>query len=132
KHGRITESKPAAGGINSYSKALRFIAGLSDYERQRIVRYTSQNFDLARMRLLLKKLGNPQNQFRSVHVAGTKGKGSTCAMVAAMLQASGYKVGLYTSPHLIDVRERIQINGHMISAAEFARLVRLVEPIVAS
>ena len=59
------------------------------------------------MRTLLKKLGNPQDQFRTVHVAGTKGKGSTCAMIASMLQACGYKVGLYTSPHLIDIRERI-------------------------
>src|SRR5438093_1463531 len=83
------------------------------------------------MRLLLKRLGNPQAHFKTVHVAGTKGKGSTCAMVAAMLQASGYKVGLYTSPHLVDIRERIQISGAMIPPADFARMVRLVEPIVA-
>jgi dihydrofolate synthase/folylpolyglutamate synthase len=82
------------------------------------------------MRTLLKKLGNPQDQYKTVHVAGTKGKGSTCAMVAAMLQASGYKVGLYSSPHLVDIRERIQINGEMIPTADFARLVRLVEPII--
>src|SRR6185369_9361534 len=78
-----------------------------------------------------KKLGNPHQQFKSVHIAGTKGKGSTCTMVAAMLQACGYKVGLYTSPHLVDVRERIQINGEMIPTAEFARLVRGLEPIIA-
>jgi dihydrofolate synthase/folylpolyglutamate synthase len=82
------------------------------------------------MRSLLKRLGNPHEKFRSVHVAGTKGKGSTCAMVAGMLQACGYKVGLYTSPHLVDIRERIQINGEMISQADFARMARLVEPIV--
>ena len=82
------------------------------------------------MRLLLKKLGNPQDSFKSVHVAGTKGKGSTCAMIASMLESSGYKVGLYTSPHLVDVRERIAINGQMISHADFARLVKEVEPIV--
>jgi dihydrofolate synthase / folylpolyglutamate synthase len=126
----LIETKPASAGINSYSKALRFVASLADYERQRIVRYTSQNFDLERMRLLLKKLGNPQEQFRSVHVAGTKGKGSTCAMVASMVQAAGYKTGLYTSPHLIDIRERFQVDGNMISQAEFARLVRQIEPIV--
>jgi dihydrofolate synthase/folylpolyglutamate synthase len=127
----FAETKPASGGINSYSKALRFVSSLADFERQRIVRYNSQNFDLDRMRSLLKKLGNPHEQFRSVHVAGTKGKGSTCAMVAGMVEAAGYKVGLYTSPHLIDIRERFQINGHMISTADFARLVRTIEPIVA-
>src|SRR5438094_8460748 len=120
---------PSHHGVSAYSKALKFLATLSDYERLRIVRYTSQNFDLERMRALLKKLGNPQEHFKSVHVAGTKGKGSTCSMVAAMLTACGYKVGLYTSPHLIDVRERIQINGRMITTATFARLVRTVEPL---
>jgi dihydrofolate synthase/folylpolyglutamate synthase len=114
-----------------YSKALRFLATLADFERMRIVRYTAANFDLDRMRGLLKRLGNPHEAFRSVHVAGTKGKGSTCAMTAAMLQATGYKVGLYTSPHLVDIRERIVVNGEMISQADFARLVRLVEPLIA-
>ena len=82
------------------------------------------------MRTLLKKLGNPHDQFKSVHVAGTKGKGSTCAMIASMLKACDLKVGLYTSPHLIDIRERICINGEMISHADFARLVREIEPII--
>ena len=127
----FTETKPASNGINSYTKALRFVGSLADFERQRIVRYNSQNFDLDRMRSLLKKLGNPHEQFRSVHVAGTKGKGSTCAMVASMVEAAGYKVGLYTSPHLIDIRERFQVNGQMISTADFARLARTIEPIVA-
>jgi len=119
---------PATG--SGYTKALRFLETLTDFERLRIVRYNSQNFDLDRMRLLLKKLGNPQDHFRTVHVAGTKGKGSTCAMIASMLQANGYKVGLYTSPHLVDIRERMAINGAMIPQPDFARLVRLVEPIV--
>src|SRR5439155_21931186 len=116
--------------VSSYTKAMRFLSSLSDYERLRIVRYTSQNFDLDRMRTLLRKIGNPQEKFRSVHVAGTKGKGSTCAMIASMLQAAGYRTGLYTSPHLIDIRERVQIGGHLIPHSEFSRLVRLIEPIV--
>ena len=123
-------AKHVSNGINTYSKALRFLGSLTDFERLRIVRYNSQNFDLERMRTLLRRLGNPQDRFKSVHIAGTKGKGSTCAMIASMLQACGYRVGLYTSPHLIDVRERIQIDGEMVSQAEFARLVRLVQPIV--
>jgi dihydrofolate synthase/folylpolyglutamate synthase len=127
----IAEPRPVNHSSSNFTKAVRFLNTLSDYERLRIVRYNSQNFDLDRMRTLLKKLGNPQDQFRSVHIAGTKGKGSTAAMVDVMLRANGYKVGCYSSPHLIDIRERIQINGEMISHADFARLVRLVEPIIA-
>src|SRR3954469_7960327 len=123
------EHRPTPG-VTTFSKAMRFLATLADFERLRIVRYNSQNFDLERMRGLLKRLGNPHEQFRSVHVAGTKGKGSTCAMIASMLQACGYKVGLYTSPHLVDIRERIQINGEMVSHAEFARLIKGIEPMV--
>src|SRR5215207_6040753 len=94
------ELKPSQSSVNTFGRAVRYLGSLSDYERLRIVRYTSQNFDLDRMRTLLKKLGNPHEKFRSVHVAGTKGKGSTCAMIAAMLQGNGYKVGVYSSPHL--------------------------------
>src|SRR3569832_362457 len=67
KHAAPVEAKQTSTGIYSYSKALRFLQSLADYERQRIVRYTSQNFDLDRMRALLKKLGNPHEQFRTVH-----------------------------------------------------------------
>lgn len=129
-NGAGAHGAPAVSGMSAYAKALRFLATLSDYERLRIVRYTPQNFDLDRMRALLKKLGNPHEQFRSIHVAGTKGKGSTCAMISSMLIANNYKVGLYTSPHLTDIRERIQINGEMISQADFGRLMKVVEPIV--
>lgn len=129
---RHTAPEPAVPSQGSgYSKAMRYLATLADFEHLRIVRYNDQNFNLDRMRNLLKKMGNPQDSFKSVHIAGTKGKGSTCAMTAAMLEANGYKVGLYTSPHLTDLRERITINGHMIPQAELARLVRMVQPIVA-
>src|SRR3954449_1159266 len=124
-------AKAPANGINSYAKALRFLSSLNDFERLGIVRYNTTNFDLDRMRTLLKKLGNPQDTFRSIHIAGTKGKGSTCAMTEAMLRANGYKTGLYTSPHLVDIRERICVAGEMIPQSDFARLVRMVEPIVA-
>ena len=71
--------------------------------------------DLSNTTLLMNHLSNPQFGFKSVHVAGTNGKGSTSHMIASVLQESGYKVGLYTSPHLTDFRERIKINGEMIS-----------------
>ena len=83
---------------------------------------------LHNIRVLLKALGNPQNEFRSVHIAGTNGKGSTSSMIAAVLSASGYKVGLYTSPHLVKFNERIRINGRMISDADLIRYTRLLRP----
>ncbi len=71
----------------------------------------------------MEHLGNPHRRFRSVHVAGTNGKGSTSHLIAAVLQKAGYKVGLYTSPHLVDFRERIRINGEMIAQADVVRFV---------
>jgi dihydrofolate synthase/folylpolyglutamate synthase len=78
-----------------------------------------RKFDLAHMRVLLKGLGNPELRFRSVLVAGTNGKGSTAATLASILQASGLKTGLYTSPHLIRINERIRINGDAINDDNF-------------
>ncbi len=81
-----------------------------------------RNFDLAHMRVLAGALGNPQITFPSVLIAGTNGKGSTAATLSSILTAAGYSTGLYTSPHLIRVNERIQIDGHEISDEDFARL----------
>jgi len=92
------------------------------------VRYNSDTFSLDRMKRLLRYLGNPQNKLRTVHIAGTKGKGSTAIMLAEMLKACGYKVGLYTSPHINDVRERIMINGDKITQAGLRRLICAAEP----
>src|SRR5258708_5947658 len=103
---RFARKTPPHTG-HTFAKAIRFLSSLNDFERLRIVRYNSQNFDLDRMRTLLRRLGNPQDKFKSVHIAGTKGKGSTCAMIASMLQACGYKFGLYHSPTLTYVRQRI-------------------------
>src|SRR6218665_1059489 len=70
--------------------------------------------DLTNTIALCNVLGNPQQQFKSIHIAGTNGKGSTSHMLASVLQEAGYKTGLYTSPHLKDFRERIRLNGQMI------------------
>ncbi|MHC4673140.1 MAG: bifunctional folylpolyglutamate synthase/dihydrofolate synthase [Planctomycetota bacterium] len=109
--------------IRTYKSALNFLNCWTDYEKMARVGYTSANFNLARMNRLLAGLGNPHRSFRSVHIAGTKGKGSTAAMLASMLTNCKLKIGLYTSPHLIDVRERIQINGQMISEADMTRVM---------
>jgi dihydrofolate synthase / folylpolyglutamate synthase len=77
--------------------------------------------------LLMERLGSPHSRFRTLHIAGTNGKGSTAAMAAAILQAAGYRVGLYTSPHLVDFRERIRVNGEMIAeerVSQFTQQIR--------
>jgi dihydrofolate synthase/folylpolyglutamate synthase len=80
--------------------------------------------DLTNTIKLCEFLGNPQDQFKSIHIAGTNGKGSTSNMLAAILQTSGYKTGLYTSPHLLDFRERIRINGDMIPEEKVIEFVK--------
>src|SRR3979411_880055 len=86
-----------------------------------------RKFDLAHMRVLLKGLGNPELRFPTVLIAGTNGKGSTAATLASILQASGLRTGLYTSPHLLRINERIQINGEEIADDKFALLHDMVE-----
>jgi dihydrofolate synthase / folylpolyglutamate synthase len=87
----------------------------------------SNKFDLAHMRALLAALGNPEKRFPAVLVAGTNGKGSTSATLASILEASGVKTGLYTSPHLVRINERIRLNGEAIGDDEFAMLHDVVE-----
>jgi dihydrofolate synthase/folylpolyglutamate synthase len=87
----------------------------------------SHKFDLAHMRVLLAALGNPENRFPTVLVAGTNGKGSTAATLASILQASGLKTGLYTSPHLVRINERIRLNGKPIADDDFAVLHDVVD-----
>jgi dihydrofolate synthase / folylpolyglutamate synthase len=88
---------------------------------------SNRKFDLAHMRRLAEALGNPQRKLRSVLIAGTNGKGSTAATLASIVQTAGYRTGLYTSPHLLRVNERIQINQEPISDAEFAVIYDRVE-----
>src|SRR3954451_3875787 len=92
-------------------------------------------WDLERIRLLLDELGNPQDGLRYIHVAGTNGKGSVCAMMESAVRAAGYRTGLYTSPHLVDARERIRMVGEWLSEAAwvsaFARVYAAAERLLA-
>lgn len=120
-----TELKKAmsAREIKTFRSAVRYLDSLTNYERASRAKYTSSNFSIARMTRLLGALDRPHRSFKSVHIAGTKGKGSTATMLAGMLSACGFKVGLYTSPHILNIRERIVINGKMISESAFAKTV---------
>lgn len=107
----------------TYSSAIEYLYGLQKH---------GIKLGLETMRTLLGRLGNPERRFRSLHIGGTNGKGSTAAMAAAMLQAAGYRVGLYTSPHLVDFRERIRVNQVMIAEAQVTELTQRLRAIVQS
>src|SRR5260221_12134600 len=102
----------------SYETALAQMYALG----HELAQTPSHKFDLEHMRVLLAALGHPENRFPTVLVAGTNGKGSTAATLASILQASGLKTGLYTSPHLIRINERIRVDGSPISDDDFALL----------
>jgi len=94
-----------------YQKSLDFIYSFIDLSITRNLRYSPEKFDLSRMFKLMALLGDPQLDYDVIHVAGTKGKGSICAMAASIMNEAGYKVGFYSSPHMIDFRERVKINN---------------------
>ena len=100
------------------SAALAFLYGRIDYERFAVMPYGVRELKLDRMRDFLARLGNPQDGLPIVHIAGTKGKGSTSAMIAAMLNAAGYRAGLFTSPHLDRLEERLAVDGHPCTAEQ--------------
>lgn len=108
-----------------YKSSLDYVLSFADYER---LPRSALVFDLRRIERLLAKLGNPQDAAKSVNIAGTKGKGSTAAMVASILTRSGCRTGLYTSPHLLTFTERIKIDGENIAEDSFARLVDILKP----
>lgn len=114
----------------SYQEALDYLYSLINYEVQRPERYTPDVVSLDRPRALMRAFGDPQEQYPILHLTGTKGKGSVSAMCASVLQASGLKVGLYSSPHLQDFRERFLINGEMITPEALTALVERVRPVV--
>jgi len=124
-----TGRRTAGISIRNYPSALDFLTTRTNYELMSRVGYNTSNFNLSRMLRILNALGNPHRAFKSAHIAGTKGKGSTSHMLAAMLQRAGYRTGLYTSPHFVDMRERIRVNGEMVSEADFTRLIARIAPI---
>jgi dihydrofolate synthase/folylpolyglutamate synthase len=111
----------------AYLEVLSYLNSFTDYEKNTKYSY-KKDLKLTRIQGFLSLLGNPQDSLRIIHIAGTKGKGSTCAFVAYILRESGYSVGLYTSPHLNDFRERIRIlwpspRGSKLEAKEFEGMI---------
>jgi dihydrofolate synthase/folylpolyglutamate synthase len=110
-----------------YQEAIDYINSYTDYEKIGMP-HDPAFYDLRRVNELLAYLGNPHQKARSVHITGTNGKGSVAAMVASALTVCGYTTGLYTSPHLHNWRERIRVDGELISEEELARLVARLKP----
>lgn len=125
QHARISLNYSQA--LN-YSRALDKLLSLTDLERVSGQATHTRRYDLSRVRVLLERLGSPHLGTPTVHITGTKGKGSTAAMVSSVLSAQGYTPGLFTSPHLHTFRERIQLDGQPVSEAEFTTLVESVWP----
>jgi dihydrofolate synthase / folylpolyglutamate synthase len=119
----VTEADRAA--------AEQFLHSRIDYERSPAIPYDKRDFKLDRMVRFLSQLGNPHVGLNIVHIAGTKGKGSTAAMIASALSAAGYRTGLYTSPHLDRVEERLRIDGVQIASDDFVELIERIRPCVA-
>ncbi len=116
--------------MDSYSQAVAFLFNQIPVFQN--IGSKAYKPGLSRVEALLKRFGSPQTKFRSVHVAGTNGKGSTSSLIASTLQESGLKVGLFTSPHLVDFRERIRVNGDMISEKYVLDFVKKVAPAIPS
>ena len=118
----------SAASTAAHDAALAFLYSRIDYERAVNPPYSAGTLRLERMRELLARLGNPQRSLPTVHIAGTKGKGSTAAMVAAVLTAAGHRTGLASSPHLRRVEERLAIDGRPASGDELVELVDDLRP----
>ncbi|OHB76009.1 MAG: hypothetical protein A2Z25_21915 [Planctomycetes bacterium RBG_16_55_9] len=122
---RVAKVKSKKAFAN-YQEALAYLLEKTDYEKQTRLRYNVTTFNLSRMENLLALLGNPHQKVQTVHIGGTKGKGSTATMLARMLEANDYKVGLYTSPHVVHLHERIAVNSQMVSESEMCDLLNRI------
>jgi dihydrofolate synthase/folylpolyglutamate synthase len=130
KQGKSRKSKLAVvvsrKPFKTYDEAIKYLFNRTNYEQEKHLRYNVDTFNLKRMEHLLSLVGNPHTKVDTVHIAGTKGKGSTATMLARMLEANGYKVGLYTSPHVVDLHERIIVNSEMISRTAMLGLLNRI------
>jgi dihydrofolate synthase/folylpolyglutamate synthase len=116
----------------NYSQAEEYLNSFTNYELIPGITYAQAGYSLRHVEELLSRMGNPQLAARTIHIAGTKGKGSVAAMIAQVLSSSGYKTGRYTSPHLHNLRERITIDGSLIPEANFAAAMAEVKPFIES
>lgn len=116
----------------AYQHTLDYLYSFVDYSLTRNLRNLPEKFNLDRMRALMQRLDNPHQKYPVIHVAGTKGKGSTSAMIASALQAAGYRVGFYSSPHLIEFTERVQVNRQEISREALVSIVEQLKPHIAT
>lgn len=114
----------------TYPEALQYLDSFTNYENKNSYDYKG-SFSLGRIKALASTLGNPQDKIRSIHIAGTKGKGSTSAIIYSILKEAGFKVGLYTSPHLASFRERIRINDSLISEDDIGRILEQIKEALA-
>ena len=113
-----------------YQDTLDYIFGYVNYEKQVRYPYDAVTFNLSRMEEVLERLGRPQDRFQCVHIAGTKGKGSTSVMVESVLRSAGYRTGIYTSPHLHTFRERIRLGSGLMTKAELVALLDRCKPAI--
>ena len=111
-----------------YKEAINYLSNYTNYEREMRYPYDGWAMNLTRVRALLTEVGDPDKKLRVVHVAGTKGKGSTAAMIEAIGRAAGMKTGLFTSPHLLDFRERIRLSGKWVPEEAVAKWVEKLAP----
>jgi len=116
----------------NYSQAEEYLNSFVNYEQIPGITYAPSDYNLRHVEELLNRMGDPQLAARTIHIAGTKGKGSVAAMIAQVLSDSGYKTGLYTSPHLHTLRERISVDGSLISEVEFATAMTEIKPFIES
>ncbi len=119
-------SKP----FSTYKQAEEFLLQTIDFEKLTQYKYDTSTFDLKRMEEMMLSIGNPHKKRMAVHITGTKGKGSTAIIIASVLKGLGLKTGLFTSPHLIYLGERMKVNDRMISQKMFVQLINMLKPYI--